>query len=156
LPSRGVLEVKGTADETWVTADGPQVSRYWGKYGQVLVTNYRDFLLLGQDASGNPSKLETFRLARSEAEFWKAAANPASLATTHGERLVEYLKRVLLHAASLAEPREVAWFLASYARDARARIELAKLRALSSLRSALEEALGLKFEGEKGEHFFRS
>ena len=156
LPSRGVLEVKGTSDETWVTADGPQVSRYWGKYGQVLVTNYRDFLLLGQDASGNPSKLETFRLARSEAEFWRAAANPATLAATHGERLVEYLKRVLLHAASLAEPREVAWFLASYALDARARIELAKLPALAGLRSALEEALGLKFEGEKGEHFFRS
>jgi hypothetical protein len=39
-PSRGVIEVKGTKDDAWVTADGEQVSRYWGKYGQVLVTNY--------------------------------------------------------------------------------------------------------------------
>src|SRR3954468_12543178 len=156
LPSRGVLEVKGTSDDAWVTADGLQVSRYWGKYGQVLVTNYRDFLLLGRDANGTPVKLETFRLAQSEAEFWKAATHPTTLAATHGERLFEYLKRVLLCAASLAEPREVAWFLASYARDARTRIEDANLLALAGIRSALEEGLGLKFEGEKGEHFFRS
>lgn len=156
LPSRGVLEVKGAADDAWVTADGLQVSRYWGKYGQVLVTNYRDFLLLGRDSNGNPAKLETFRMAQSEAEFWKAAAHPATLAATHAERLFEYLRRVLLYAAPLAEPREVAWFLASYARDARARIELGELPALASVRSALEEGLGLKFEGEKGEHFFRS
>jgi hypothetical protein len=156
LPSRGVVEVKGAKEDAWLTANGPQVSRYWGKYGQVLVTNYRDFILLGQDANGNQAKLETFRLASSEAEFWRATSDPAGLALLHGERLVEYLKRVLLHAAPLAEPREVAWFLASYARDARARIEHSELPALGSIRSALEEALGLKFEGEKGEHFFRS
>jgi hypothetical protein len=40
-----------------------------------------------------------------------------------GERLLEYLKRVLLCAAPLNNPRDVAWFLASYARDARARLE---------------------------------
>ena len=156
LPSRGVLEVKGAADDSWLTADGPQVSRYWGKYGQVLVTNYRDFVLVGQDGSGKPSRLETFRLAGSEKEFWQAAVHPATLAAALGERLTEYLKRVLLHGAALAEPREVAWFLASYARDARARIEHAQLPALAGVRSALEEALGLRFEGEKGEHFFRS
>lgn len=156
LPSRGVVEIKGTGDDAWVTADGQQVSRYWGKYGQVLVTNYRDFVLLGQDANGVQAKLETFRLAPSESAFWKAASDPQTLAASHAERLAEYLKRVLLHAASLAEPRDVAWFLASYARDARARIEHAKLPALAGVRSALEEALGLKFEGAKGEHFFRS
>ena len=31
-----------------------------------------------------------------------------------------------------------------------------ELAALATVRTALEEALGLKFEGEKGEHFFRS
>ncbi len=46
--------------------------------------------------------------------------------------------------------------LASYARDAKARIESAELPALSGLRSGLEEALGLHFTGDKGEHFFRS
>jgi len=74
-----------------------------------------------------------------------------------GERLVEYLKRVMLHAAPLNSPRDLAFFLASYARDARARVEHAgDLPALTAVRTALEEALGMKFEAEKGEHFFRS
>ena len=37
-----------------------------------------------------------------------------------------------------------------------ARIERAELPALDTVRTALEEALGITFEGEKGEHFFRS
>jgi hypothetical protein len=59
-------------------------------------------------------------------------------------------------SAPLAEPRDVATILASYAHDARLQIERADLPALASLRHALEEALGLRFEGDKGEHFFRS
>ena len=71
-------------------------------------------------------------------------------------RFEEYLLRVMRHAAQLAAPEDVAWFLASYARDGRARLEGVELAALETVRTALEEALGLKFEGEKGEHFFRS
>ena len=70
--------------------------------------------------------------------------------------MLEYLKRVLLHNAPLAAPQDVAGILASYAHDARLRIEQADLPALKSLRQALEDALGLRFEGDKGEHFFRS
>jgi hypothetical protein len=161
IAARGVIEVKPTNVDAWLTAEGEQVSRYWGKYRQVLVTNLRDFLLVGQDAEGNQAKLEAYRLASGEAEFWKEAAHPRRLATAHGERFLEYLKRVMLQAAPLAAPKDVAWFLASYARDAKARIEGVALPALDTLRAALEEALGLKFEGtkadpEKGEHFFRS
>jgi hypothetical protein len=43
-PSRGVMEVKSTKDDVWVTAAGEQVTRYWGHYRQVLVTNNRDFV----------------------------------------------------------------------------------------------------------------
>ncbi len=156
LPARGVIEVKSAKDDAWVTANGEQVSRYWGKYRQVLVTNYRDFLLVGQDAEGKPVKLESFRLADSEREFWAAAIHPRTLAEKIGPRFEEYLMRVMRHAAQLAAPEDVAWFLASYARDAKARIEHVELPALARVRTALEEALGLKFEGEKGEHFFRS
>jgi hypothetical protein len=155
-PSRGVIEVKPVKGDAWLTAEGEQVTRYWGKYRQVLVTNYRDFVLVGQDAEGRPAKLESFRLAESEKAFWAAAATPRALAQKIGERFEEYLLRVMRHAAQLAEPEDVAWFLASYARDAKARIEGVELPALATVRTALEEALGLKFEGEKGEHFFRS
>ena len=156
LPARGVIEVKSTRDDAWVIADGEQVSRYWGKYRQVLVTNYRDFVLVGQDAEGKFAKLEPFRLAESEGAFWGAAAHPGSLAKKIETRFEEYLLRVMRHAAQLAAPEDVAWFLASYARDGRARLEGVELAALGTVRTALEEALGLKFEGEKGEHFFRS
>jgi hypothetical protein len=156
VPSCGVIEVKGTRDDAWLVAEGTQVSRYWGKYGQVLVTNYRDFVLVGRDADGKPAKLETYRLARSESDFWSLAAHPRKAAQEHGERFIEYLKRVLLHAAPLGSPADVAWLLASYARDAKARVDVAELPALAAVRTALEESLGLKFEGEKGEHFFRS
>ena len=58
---------------------------------------------------------------------------------------------------ALREPRDVAWFIASYARDALQRVEAAGgLPALAAVRASLEEALGVVFEAEKGAHFFRS
>ncbi|MDP2232453.1 MAG: N-6 DNA methylase, partial [Actinomycetota bacterium] len=73
------------------------------------------------------------------------------------EGLTEFLRRVLLHNAPLSDPKDIAWFLASYARTARLRLESRHdLPALDQLRDQLEESLGLKFEGEKGDHFFRS
>lgn len=156
LPSRGAIEIKSTSDEVDAIVDSEQVRRYLSRYRQVLVTNYRDFILVGLDRDGNLVRRERFRLATNEDEFWKAAEGARSTASELGERFIEYLKRVMLHAAPLTLPKDVAWFLASYARDAKARIEGTKLPALDSVRAALEEALGLKFEGEKGEHFFRS
>ncbi|MBI3129673.1 MAG: N-6 DNA methylase [Candidatus Tectomicrobia bacterium] len=154
IPARGVIEVKSTKEDAWVTASGKQVSRYWKKYRQVLVTNYRDFVLIGQDQEGRPAKLESLRLAGSEAEFWGTASR--TIAQKEGERLTEYLKRAMLHAAALADPQDLAYFLASYAKEAKARIEGSDLPALGAVREALEQALGLKFEGEKGDRFFRS
>lgn len=62
VPEGGVVEVKAADDDAWLTAAGDQVSRYWGRYRLVLVTNTRDFVLVGEDAAGRPAKLETFRL----------------------------------------------------------------------------------------------
>ncbi|MGA2866479.1 MAG: type ISP restriction/modification enzyme [Verrucomicrobiota bacterium] len=156
-PARGVIEVKPAADEVPAIAETAQVKGYLGRYGQVLLTNYRDFLLLKRGPGGGVQRLESFHLADGEAAFWSAAAHPRKTTDALGERFLEYLKRVLLHAAPLNNPRDVAFFLASYARDARARVQSAGgLPALTAVRTALEESLGLKFEAEKGEHFFRS
>ena len=63
----------------------------------------------------------------------------------------------LSHRASLVEPRDLAWLLASYARDGLARVEAAgDASSLTAVRSALEEALGVRFEGDRGAAFFRS
>src|SRR5205823_12932716 len=84
--------------------------------------------------------------------FWAATANPQAMVAEHGERFREYLKRVMVHAA----PRDVAWLLASYAREALMRVERSALPALAEVRSSLEQALGLRFQDARGEHFFRS
>ena len=156
IPSRGVIEVKSAGEEIADFAQSAQVEKYLECYGQVLLTNYREFLLLKR-ANGKTEQLEGLQLAPDETSFWLAAAHPRKMAEALGERLLEYLKRVLLHAAPLNNPKDVAFFLASYARDARARVENAgNLPALTAVRGALEEALGMKFEAERGDHFFRS
>ena len=157
-PERGVIEVKPVADDAWLTAASDQVAAYWQGYRQVLATNFRDFVLLGEDAAGNLARLEALRLARSAAEFDAKLARPRAFANEVGPGLVEYLTRVMSHAISLAEPKDVAWMLASYARDGLARVERAgdDASSLATLRSALEESLGVKFEGQRGAAFFRS
>ena len=75
-----------------------------------------------------------------------------------GAGLAEYLTRALSHQAAIAEPKDLAWLLASYARDGLSRVERIDLRgdALAALRGALEEGLGVRFEGERGLSFFHS
>ena len=156
-PERGVVEVKSAGDDAWLTAAGHQVSRYWDRYRLVLVTNTRDFVLLGTDPSGRPTRLETFRLADSAEDFDRLLEKPRAFARKVGAGLGEYLCRALSHNATLFEPKDLAWLLASYARDGLARVEAAgDSPALAAVRTALEEALGVRFEGERGAAFFRS
>ena len=156
-PDGGVVEVKPASDDAWLTADSAQVSRYWELYRLALVTNTRDFVLLGEDSQGNPAKLETFRLADSAADFEAKLQYPRPFANRVGPALAEYLGRALSHRATLAEPRDLARLLASYARDGLARVETSgDTSSLYAVRSALEEALGVRFEGERGAAFFRS
>ena len=156
-PERGVVEVDDIPADLSVKLGSAQVLRYLNSYGLVLVTNFRDFVLLGRDARDQPERRESFSFGCEDAAAFFALARsprrPAGLAA----RFAEFLERVLLHQAPLARPEEVAFFLASYARDALARVdEHASLPAFAELRNALQEALGLQFEGPKGEHLFRS
>ena len=157
VPEGGVVEVKATDDDAWLTAASAQVSRYWERYRLVLVTNTHDFVLVGEDAAGQPAKLETFRLAASAEEFAQRLESPHAFAGEVGAGLGEYLCRALSHRARLSEPRDLAWLLASHARDALARVEAkGDASSLAAVRAALEEALGVRFEGERGARFFRS
>ena len=156
-PERGVVEVKSSGEDMDAFGVREQVSRYWGRYRLVLVTNLREFTLVGPDASGGEATLERFRLVDSEEEFTRRLETPRRFADEVGAGLGEYLARALSHRAALAEPKDLAWLLASYARDGLARVEAAgDAPSLEAVRSALEEALGVRFEGEKGTRFFRS
>ena len=156
-PERGVVEVKAPDEDTKAQPVRDQVSRYWERYHLVLVTNLREFELVGQGTAGEELTLETFRLADSEEALDRALEKPRAFANRVGAGLSEYLCRGLSHKAALTEPRDLAWLLASYARDGLARVEQAgDAPALRDVRSALEEALGVSFEGERGDHFFHS
>ena len=151
VPERGVVEIKPASDNAWLTASSDQVSRYWNRYRLVLVTNTRDFVLLGEDAAGNPVKLETFRLTQSAEEFESLLERPHAFAREVRAGLGEYLCRALSHRAALAEPMDLAWFLATYARDGLARVETAgDAPSLRAVRSALEEALGVRSRRRAG------
>ena len=156
-PERGVVEVKSAGDDAWLVADSDQVNRYWGRYQLVLVTNTRDFVLVGPNPAGGGMALESFCLADSETAFDRKLEEPRAFADEIGPGLGEYLCRALSHQAALTEPKDLAWLLASYARDGLSRVEAAgDAPSLKAVRSALEEALGVRFEGEKGARFFQS
>lgn len=157
LPARGVIEVKAVKDDSWVTAEGVQVSKYWGKYGQVLVTNYRDFVFIGPDGEGHPRKLETFRLADTEIAFWSLANHPRKAAAERGDALMQFLERCMLQGAPLADPKALAALLAAYAWEAKERVDRsAHLPALDALQASFEKALGISFDKGKGRAFFHS
>ena len=80
---------------------------------------------MGGDGGGGPVKLEAFRLAEDANDFWRKVKTPRAFAGEVGAGLGEYLARALAHRAALAEPKDLAWLLASYARDGLARVEAA-------------------------------
>ena len=108
-PERGVVEVKSASDDAWLTADSAQVSRYWERYRLVLVTNTRDFVLVGEDTAGQPATLETYRLAETAEDFTRRLDTPRAFARDIGAGLGEYLCRALSHRAALTEPKDLAW-----------------------------------------------
>jgi hypothetical protein len=157
-PSRGVIEVKAPAEPVDDTATTGQITKYWDRYKLVLVTNLRDWLLLGERDRQRVT-LERFSLAPNEAAFWALAAHPTKAQTDLGEAFEDFLARVLQHNAPLADPKDLAALLASYAREARHRVEHATdaaAKQLESLQKSLESSLGVTFNANEGGHFFRS
>ena len=162
LPEYGVVEVKSAEDDAWLTAESAQVSSYLGRYRLVLVTNYREFLLVGEDANGNPAKLESFQLAVDAEDFERQLNKPRAFVGRVAVGLGEYLRRVLSHHARMAEPRDLAQLLDSHVRDALARVEAAEAapgagaEPLSTVRGALEETPPVQFTSERDARIFRS
>ena len=157
LPERGVVEVKSSQEDTAVDRVREQVARYRSRYGLVLVTNFREFSLVGTQGGGEATEFESYTLASCDEAFDQQLAKPRAFARKEGTRLGEYLGRALSHQATIANPKDLAWLLASYARDGLARVEASDDAAsLETVRTALEDALGVRFEGAQGARFFHS
>jgi hypothetical protein len=155
-PERGVIEVKPLDMDLSAFESGTQVRNYLDSYRQILLTNYRSFAIWSME-NGKPVRGEHYHFAANETDFWsKVASCRGNPKHPEYERLWQYLRRALLATARIATPQDLAAFLASYAREARARIEIAPMGTLEPVKKALSEALGIHFEGEKGIHFFQS
>ena len=152
-PERGVVEIKPADYNLDALAAEPQTIRYLRQYGLVLITNLRQFRLLGLNPTGAVRILESYTLAATASDLWSASLTNFA---KHKNLFPDFLARVMLYRAPLVQPKDVAWLLASYAREARARAEDHPLASFDAVKNALQESLGMRFEGEKGEHFFRS
>jgi hypothetical protein len=151
-PERGVVEVKPARDDMDKLLRSQQVAHtYLPAYGLVLATNLWQFRLV---AAGG-QVLERLDLAATPDAFW--ALVRGTRPETLRRRFADFLQRCLLTGAPLTKPEDLAFFLASYARDALAALEAqASLPGLAAMRKNLETGLGLRFEGPKGERLFRS
>ena len=58
--------------------------------------------------------------------------------------------------APIARPADLAADLARHAREAKRRLAEHDISAVEPLQKAMEQALGLHFQGDEGEAFFRS
>jgi len=159
---RLVVEVKPTKDDIYDTASGKQVSKYWGRYGFVLVTNFREFLLVarvqegvGAEARWSEPRVELrYRISPTSEAFWRST--PAALAKEHEQGLTDFLEGVFARPSPITRPRDLAADLARYAREAKRRLARHSIDDLKPLQDAFESALGLSFEDAKGLDFFRS
>ena len=147
-----MVEIKPAERSLDTLANDEQIRRYLDQYGLVLITNLREFRLLRLEA-GAVLVLERYVLSPTAETFWSA---PVASFAKHKDLLPDFLARVMLYKAPLVQPKDVAWVLASYAREARARAEDHPLASFETVKRALTQSLGIEFEGEKGEHFFRS
>jgi hypothetical protein len=132
---RGAVEVKPVADDTPQTADGRQVARYWKHYGCVLVTNYRDFLLVVKEPGDKMPRVEgSYRLAADEDSFWRAT--PHALANQHGEGLLDFLAGAMTRTSPISRPAHLAADLARHAREAKRRLAEHDISAVQPLQNA--------------------
>ncbi len=155
-PERGALEVKPPDRDLTAIVGSSQVRRYLERYGKVLVTTLRAWTLIVMGPTGRGKRVETYTIAPSAGAFWALAADPKEWAQAHEEEFVGFLKRAMEHDAPLTNPQDLAWILAAHARTAKDRIAGKDVSALKQLKSALSESLGLTFQDEDGDHFFRS
>ena len=144
-PERGVVEIKPADYNLDTLTNEEQTVRYLRQYGLVLITNLREFRLLQLTPAGTPYALERYTLATTPAALWAA---PIASFARHSDLLPDFLARVMLYRAPLVQPKDVAWLLASYAREARARAEEHPLASFNTA-SRSQESLGISSKARR-------
>ncbi|HEX5439428.1 MAG TPA: hypothetical protein VFW76_00965, partial [Ktedonobacterales bacterium] len=119
--TRAAIEAKPAS---WALDDliaSEQVGLYLGHYGLCLVTNLREFALVGRSRAGGATEIMRYSLTTTEAEFWNVS--PAALMRRHEQGVSDFLVSVFTWDTPVTRPKELAEALARYAREALRRLE---------------------------------
>lgn len=116
-PKHGVIEVKPLSINLDSLVVKKQIQNYLTGYGLVILTNYREFQLYRSNSVGCHELLESVSIADTEKEFWDKARHSRKTSKQTGTKLYEFIRRTLNYSASTSDPRSIAWFLASYAKE---------------------------------------
>lgn len=156
-PRHGVVEVKGLSNNVVLVAKSSQTMNYLDMYRYVLVTNYRDFYLVDKNDTEKP--VDRYTLAETEEEFLKLERQPKKTTTTHGPKLLQFLRFAISQGAKLHRPQDIASQYATFAREALTILEKyyqANDTSIDPLIADLGKALGVDFHKEESKHFFLS
>lgn len=158
------VEVKTPRDEVEDVAmsedRNDQIGRYLAQTKVVVVTNVRSFALvtaIGWEGEG--AVPPSARRIEEVVNLW-----PSTAALIAGEmpasetllQLTDLLVQAVTAFAPLSDPESLARVLAQQARRAKAAMPMDFTYAVAGLQHDFGEALGITFEGEEGEEFFRS
>ncbi len=138
-----------------------QIGRYLAQTGVVLLSNIRGFGLLTIRRGGlrGVTIPPADRQLEHVVEIW-----PSTSAMAQGRRIPEstieelylLLETAVTRYAPIAEPESLAKILARQAKRAKAQLPQEFTQAVRGLADDFGKALGVTFEGEEGEEFFRS
>ena len=138
-----------------------QIGRYLAQTGVVLVSNVRGFGLLtvGPDNPTAHRVSPEHRVLEHVVELWpsqSAMEQRRAISTEAIEELYLLIETAVTRYAPIAEPESLAKILARQAKRAKAQFPVEFTQAVKGLADDFGKALGVTFEGEEGEEFFRS
>ena len=138
-----------------------QVGRYLAQTRVVIVSNVRGFGLV----TLRPGAIRSARIPPADrdiemiVELWPSTAAMSrgdSISPDSIAELLVLLETAVTRHAPIAEPESLAKILASQAKRAKAQLPVHFTQAVKGLAEDFGKGLGVTFEGEEGEEFFRS
>lgn len=155
LPSASI------ADMGISTERNDQIGRYLAQTGVMLLSNVRGIGILAvrPGFTGDGAVPPDQRELVDHVELWPSLSGFSSgepIAADRAEPLVALIEEAVTSFAPIAEPESLARVLAVQARRAKKSLPESFGTAVGTLAEDFGEALGISFEGEEGEEFFRS
>ena len=149
------------ADMVVSTAGDDQVGRYLARSNVLLLTNVRAFGLVTVKPGwgGTGAVPPSHRRLEQVVELWPSCEEleaGAPVESAAFEPLGDLLETALTRYATITQPESLARILAWHARQAKADLPAKFGEAVRDLLDDFGRALGVTFEGQEGEEFFRS